>query len=186
MLRKTLVLLVLIAIVAVAAIMYLEFNQTKDVNENKIQQGEEEKIEYSTYTDYDYQFSVKHPKNWQVLTTDPELSVEFIEAQDRAAIGIYVVHSENTTLYDVKLEAESSRGNSALISERYIKVSGIDAYEQTYDKTRNQKKLTEKQVFIVHNNYTYALSFASFSSYFREYEVVFDNVVNSFEFTENK
>jgi hypothetical protein len=182
MLRKTLVLLVLIAIVAVASVMYVEFSKTKDVNENKIQQGEEEKIEYSTYADYDYRFSVNYPKNWQVLTTDPELSVEFIEAQSRAAVGIYVVYSENTTLYDVKQEAESSRGNSTLISERYIKVSGIDAYEQTYDKIRNRKKLTEKQVFVVHNNYTYALSFASFSAYFKEYEVVFDNIVNSFEF----
>ncbi len=142
-----------------------------------------------------YGFSVIIPSDYTMNTDSKDVIVSFISPQENEAdtfaenFNILTTQlPENMTLDDYKdsglsyLQAQVE--NSKIISVDSIELDSVPAYKIIHTGKQNNNDMQWEQVVTIKDGRAYVLSFVARQDTFADYSNDFDNIVNSFRWSE--
>jgi len=143
-------------------------------------------------------YSINYPSHWEYSDKKPQPSVKFmffseIESQNEDAFRENVnMTTENLNGQKMSLSdyTELSINNikkelptAKFISNKSIKVNGIDVSDVIWTGTFGTVELKFRQFLLIHKGSAYILTYSSTVSEFENYSEITNTILNSFKFT---
>ena len=150
-------------------------------------------IEFETYTNADYNFSIDYPSDWianevnlqpkQIVIFHPDPD-EYEAIPSPAVVSVWNLLLTDKTLNVTEVDLQYGTKDTAdtrIVDKNLTTLSGFPAIENTYYDYGNNQNLKAKEIFALVDNEIFFVFYNTHPGYFDEYLPIVNQMIRSFK-----